>query len=51
MRSAWKDAEFSSWREQFHATQLDPWWSTKLDFGSGEPFDDLFIGPPHLGQR
>ena len=19
----------------------DPWWSTKLDFGSGEPFDDL----------
>jgi hypothetical protein len=19
----------------------DPWWRTKLDFGSGEPFDDL----------
>jgi hypothetical protein len=19
----------------------DPWWSTKLDFGSGEPLDDL----------
>ena len=21
--------------------RADPWWSTKLDFGSGQPFDDL----------
>ena len=21
--------------------RADPWWRTKLDFGSGEPFDDL----------
>ena len=32
----------------------DPWWRTKLDFGSGEPFDDLhwstaFRAAPTIG--
>jgi hypothetical protein len=32
----------------------DPWWRTKLDFGSGEPFDDLhrstaFRAAPKIG--
>jgi hypothetical protein len=32
----------------------DPWWRTKLDFGSGEPFDDLhrstaFGAAPKIG--
>ncbi len=32
----------------------DPWWRTKLDFGSGEPFDDLhrstaFRAAPRIG--
>jgi hypothetical protein len=32
----------------------DPWWRTKLDFGSGEPFDDLhrstaFRAAPKMG--
>jgi hypothetical protein len=30
--------------------RADPWWRTKLNFGSGEPFDDLHRSP-HLGQR
>ena len=33
----------------------DPWWRTKLDFGSGEPFDDLhrstaFRAAPRIGE-
>jgi hypothetical protein len=33
----------------------DPWWRTKLDFGSGEPFDDLhrstaFRAAPRIGR-
>ena len=31
--------------------RADPWWRTKLDFGSGEPFDDLHrskIGRAHV---
>jgi len=30
--------------------RVDPWWRTKLDFGSGEPFDDLHWSST-LGQR
>ena len=41
VRSAPKNAEFSSWREWFHAAELMLWWRTKLDFGSGESLDDL----------
>src|SRR5258708_29323704 len=34
--------------------RADPWWRTKLDFGSGEPFDDLhrstaFRAAPKIG--
>ena len=34
--------------------RADPWWRTKLDFGSGEPFDDLhrstaFRAAPKVG--
>ena len=34
--------------------RADPWWRTKLDFGSGEPFDDLhrstaFRATPKIG--
>ena len=34
--------------------RADPWWRTKLDFGSGEPFDDLhrstaFRAAPKMG--
>jgi hypothetical protein len=33
----------------------DPWWRTKLDFGSGEPFNDLhwstaFRAAPRIGE-
>ena len=33
----------------------DPWWRTKLNFGSGEPFDDLhrstaFRAAPRIGE-
>jgi hypothetical protein len=38
-RSAQKRAECRSWREQFHAAELIR-GRTKLDLGSGEPFDD-----------
>jgi hypothetical protein len=38
-----------SWRN------ADPWWRTKLDFGSAEPFDDLhrstaFRAAPRIGE-
>ena len=35
--------------------RADPWWRTKLNFGSGEPFDDLhrstaFRAAPRIGE-
>ena len=29
------------WERVVSCRNADPWWRTKLDFGSGEPFDDL----------
>ena len=51
-----KDAERLGGRRVFELERVVScgrahlWGRTKLDFGSGEPFD-TFIGPPHLGQR
>jgi hypothetical protein len=42
-----RDAERLEGRRVFELERVvscrgaDPWWRTKLDFGSGEPFDDL----------
>jgi hypothetical protein len=40
--------------EKVVSCRNDPWWRTKLDFGSGEPFDDLhrstaFRAAPKIG--
>src|ERR1700723_4084984 len=50
MRSARKDAEFSSWRKWSHAATLirggeRSWISAAVSLSM------TFIGPPHLGQR
>src|SRR6202041_349724 len=50
MRSARKDAEFSSWRKWSHAATLirggeRSWISAAVNLSM------TFIGPPHLGQR
>jgi hypothetical protein len=55
-----KDAERPEGRRVFELERVvscrsaDPWWRTKLDFGSGEPFDDLhrstaFRAAPKIG--
>ena len=41
IRSVPRHAEFLRWRKWFHAADFDPRWRSKLDLGSGEPFDDL----------
>ena len=56
-----KDAERLGGRRVFELERVvscrsaDPWWRTKLDFGSGEPFDDLhrstaFRAAPRIGE-
>ena len=56
-----KDAERSEGRSVFElkgvvsCRNADPWWRTMLDFGSGEPFDDLhrstaFRAAPRIGE-
>jgi hypothetical protein len=55
-----KDTERPEGRRVFELKRVvscrnaDPWWRTKLDFGSGEPFDDLhrstaFRAAPKIG--
>ena len=51
MRSAWKGRrEFSSWREQFHATQLESVVEHEGWISAAVSRSMTFIGPPHLGQ-
>jgi hypothetical protein len=56
-----KDTERPEGRRVFELKRVvscrnaDPWWRTKLDFGSGEPFDDLhrsttFRAAPRIGE-
>ena len=55
-----RDAERPEGRRAFDLERVvscrraDPWWRTKLNFGSGEPFDDLhrstaFRAAPKMG--
>ena len=56
-----RDAERPEGRRVFELKRVvscrnaDPWWRTKVDFGSGEPFDDLhrstaFRAAPRIGK-
>ena len=43
------------WERGVSCRSADPWWRTKLNFGSGEPFDDLhrstaFRAAPRIGE-
>jgi hypothetical protein len=49
-----EEREFSELERVVSCRSADPWWRTKLDFGSGEPFDDLhrstaFRAAPKIG--
>ncbi len=55
MRSAWKARRVFELERVVSCRSADPWWRTKLNFGSGEPFDDLhrstaFRAAPKIGR-